>query len=328
MDTLENAVRNVEFFMHLPMPVRMVSVLFADSVDPSYTGNNSGTGIVIKPEYENDMENLPQTLTHEIAHYYWSGNRDWIDEGMSALIQNYHRWQTTGTAMTPSNYPCPHAPNIQELERVNPNKQEDAFSCNYSLGERLFIDLWNEMGEVPFRTKAQKLYHRSEAGTEELGIADVKATFNNSPAVSWWYSNQNPKTGTKTQETAPTWRLDEIHGTITEAGVTLSQEGPTVKSFSADSHTGPAYFHFHYNHPPFVEENWTVNLIMTETFEDGFIYGVRPLELKVKGTNIGGSWHLSTGPGPRQRWKPGAHRAMLHDWTGNNVAEVRWTVTP
>ena len=83
MDILEEAVKNVEFFMSLPLPIRMVSVLFADSVTPSYTGNNFGTSITILPENETNDEQLPGIFAHEVAHYYWRDNRDWIEEGMA-----------------------------------------------------------------------------------------------------------------------------------------------------------------------------------------------------------------------------------------------------
>ena len=133
MDILEEAVANVESFMELPLPVQMVSVLFSDSIGVSYAGNNLGTSITVRPQYERENEILPGILAHEAAHYHWSGNQDWIDEGMSNLIKTYHRWQRTGIPMTASIYPCPHLSNIQQLERIDLGKNEDAISCNYSL---------------------------------------------------------------------------------------------------------------------------------------------------------------------------------------------------
>ena len=313
--------------MHLPLPTRMVAVLFADSVTPSYAGTNFGTSIAIRPKHEHDAENLPSTLAHEVAHYYWTGYQDWIDEGMSNLIGAYHDWQTTGLPMTASKYPCPEADNIQKLERINPEKHQPAFRCNYAIGERIFLDLWNELGDVPFREGAQRLYKRSEEGTGKAGIAEVREAFNSHPRVDSWYNDPNPKVTEITTETGPTWRLDEIHGAITKAGIFLRMDEPPVTSFSARRHTGWAYFQFHYEYPAFQEESWTVNLLMTQTFEDGFTYDIRPLELNVRGIHVGGSWALSVGPSPDKRWKPGKHRVTLHDGNGNKVAEARWTVT-
>ena len=327
MDRLEEAVRLTEFFMHLPLPTRMVAVLFADSVTPSYAGTNFGTSIAIRSKHEHDAENLPSTLAHEVAHYYWTGHQNWIDEGMSNLIGAYRDWQTTGLPMTASKYPCPEADNIQELERINPEKHQPAFVCNYAIGERIFLDLWNELGDVPFREGAQRLYKRSEEGTGKAGIDEVREAFNNHPHVDSWYNSPNPRIVETATETNPTWRLDEIHGAITKAGIVLRMDEPPVTSFSARSHTGTAYFQFRYEYPAFREESWTVNLLMTQSFEDGFAYDIRPLELNVKGIHVGGSWALPVGPGPDKRWKPGKHRVTLHDGSGNKVAEARWTVT-
>ena len=327
MDALEEAVKNAEFFMHLPLPVRMVSILFADSITPSYIGNNFGSGIAVKPEHEKDQENLPQTLAHEVAHYYWSGNQNWIDEGMSNVMETYHRWLTNGVTMTPNEYPCPHATNIQLLERMNPSTHEGAFKCNYSLGERLFLDLWDNMGDVPFREAAQRLY-QMRSDENRTSIANVKSAFNNSPTADRWYSNPTPRRGRTTAEPPPTWRLDEINGTVTEIGIALSKDGPPITSFSSRSHTGPAYLYLRYDHPKFAEESWTANITMTEVFEDGFIYGTTLWQLKIKGIHMGGIWRLPTGPRPGERWKPGLHRAMLHDPSGDKIAEAAWQVTP
>ena len=334
MNILEEAVKNVEFFMSLPLPVQMVSVLFADSVTPSYTGNNFGSGITVLPKNEIDAEQLPGIFAHEVAHYYWRDNRNWIDEGMAEMIKGYHKWQTKETTMTASRYPCPHFSNIEQLERENPGTKRDAFRCNYSLGIRIFLDLWLELGDVPFREGAQRLYEQTKTG--EAGVEEVRATFNRPETVERWYSSAkvgtvrgSAKVGTVRgiDENEPTWKLDEIHGTINDAVIILAKGGPKVESFSTRRHQGYAYLQFDYTHPTFIEDSWTVDLMMTEVFEDGFTYKVRPLELTVKGIHVGGSWRISVGPGKGRKWKPGKHIVMLHDQNGTKIAEVQWTVT-
>ena len=93
---------------------------------------------------------------------------------MSNLIKTYHRWQRTGIPMTASIYPCPHLSNIQQLERINLGKNKDAISCNYFLGERIFLNIWRELGNVPFRKGSQRLYEQTQAG----GVEEVKVAFN------------------------------------------------------------------------------------------------------------------------------------------------------
>ena len=326
MDILEEAVKNVEFFMSLPLPIQMVSVLFADSVTPSYTGNNFGAGITILPENEIDAEQLPGIFAHEVAHYYWRDNRDWIDEGMAELIKGHHKWQTTGTTMTASRYPCPHFSNIEQLERENPGTKRDAFKCNYSLGIRIFLDLWLELGDLPFREGAQRLYERTQAG--DAGVEEVRAAFNRPETVERWYSSAKAGTVRGIDENEPTWRLEEIHGTIDDAGIILAEGKAKVESFSARSHRGGAFLWFSFSHPTFVEGSWTVDLTLVEMFEDGFTYNVRPLEMTVEGKHVGGNWRISVGPGNGKKWKPGVHHVMLYDRDGTKVAQVSWNVTP
>ena len=53
----------------------MVSVLFSDSIGASYAGNNLGTSITVRPQYERENEILPGILAHEAAHYYCQETR-------------------------------------------------------------------------------------------------------------------------------------------------------------------------------------------------------------------------------------------------------------
>ena len=327
MDMLEEAIANVEFFMALPLPVQMVSVLFADSVGDSYAGNNLGTSITVRPQYEREDEILPEILAHEAAHYYWSGNQDWIDEGMSNLIRAYHQWQTTSIPMTAYMYPCPHLSNIQQLEKINPGRNEDVFRCNYSLGERIFLNLWQELGNLPFREGSQRLYEQTQAGGHS-GVKEVRAAFNKPKTVERWYSSTDMGTIRGIDESKPTWKLDGIRGRIENAGIVLSQGKTLVESFSAGRHQGHAYLQFDYTHPTFIEDSWTVDLMMTEAFEDGFTYNVRPLKLTIHGKHMGGTLSISVGPGEGRKWKPGEHIVMFHDRNGTKVIHTAWTVTP
>ena len=125
----------------------------------------------------------------------------------------------------------------------------------------------------------------------------MRAAWNKSETVERWYSN--PRTGTfqGIDESKLTWKLDEIRGSIENAGIVLSQGGTLVESFSTRRHQGHAYLQFDYTHPTFIEDSWTVDLMMTEAFEDGFTYNVRPLKLTVQGKHMRGTWGISVGPG-------------------------------
>ena len=58
MDALEEAVRNVEAFMGVPLPTEAVTVLFADTAGHSRAGTNTGPAIIVLPEIEDDDQLL------------------------------------------------------------------------------------------------------------------------------------------------------------------------------------------------------------------------------------------------------------------------------
>ena len=91
MDLLEHAVRSAETYMGLPLPANYVGLLYEDAVFGSTEGTYFGTHITILPEYDVDDGTWQATfagevIAHEVAHYYWSGNADWIDEGAAELM--------------------------------------------------------------------------------------------------------------------------------------------------------------------------------------------------------------------------------------------------
>ena len=136
-------------------------------------------------------------------------------------------------------------------------------------------------------------------------VEDVRTAFNSPEIVKKWYSGNRPRGSAQADESPPTWKLEEIRGTISYAEIILAEGKPKVTSFSAREHHGYAYFQFKYEHSTFVEESWSVDMTMVETFEDGFIYKPRPLSLKVQGIHAGGSWGLPVGPGPGKHVKGG-----------------------
>ena len=185
---------------------------------------------------------------------------------MANLIATYQQWQTTDAAMTASKYPCSRADNIQQLETASAGKQDPEFRCNYSLGERIFLNLLQTIGEVPFREGAQRLYDQSLSGDGGADVEEVRAAFNSPEIVKKWYSGNRPRGSTQVDESPPNWKLEEIHGTISDAEIILAEGKPKITSFSAREHHGYAYFQFKYEHPTFVEESWSVDMTMVETF--------------------------------------------------------------
>ena len=130
--------------------------------------------MAIRPEYDVDgVSASPGLIAHEVAHYYWIGNADWIDEGMAELMELAIENRRIGTPIDFTNTRCWFAQSIKELEELAPEQDDDAFICNYSLGEGLFVHLLRALGEDAFWEGARRLY----AASPGAGIEEVRQAF-------------------------------------------------------------------------------------------------------------------------------------------------------
>ena len=111
MDLLEHSVRAAERFMGASLPTNYVGLLYEDAVHGSFAGTNFGTHIAILPKYDIDdgsheAASAGSTVAHEVAHYYWSGNADWVDEGAAELMASIVDGARTGRPVGVTNTPC------------------------------------------------------------------------------------------------------------------------------------------------------------------------------------------------------------------------------
>ena len=209
MDLLESSVRGAEEYMGLPLPTKFVGLLYGEAVPGSAAGTNFGTHVAIRPKYDVDdgsheAESAGNNIAHEVAHYYWSGNADWVDEGaadlMASVIENAH----TGRPVEVTNNPCAHAANIAKLESLAASKGGVEFGCNYSLGERLFVDMLRTLGDERFRQGFRALYLASEIEDDSddlrgtsVDIEHVREAFRTddgaeSAIIARWYDGTEP----------------------------------------------------------------------------------------------------------------------------------------
>lgn len=188
MDLLEKAVRAAEDWMGVPMLRRQVVYLFEDAATPGAGGTNFGNAIVSQPKYDQgayDRAEVLNHLTHEVAHYYWRGGRPWISEGGANFIEAARSHAESGWPLHPQAGRCLYYDSIAALESADPEDLEvPEFSCNYSLGERLFHDLYRVLGESAFREGFRKLYllrlqedRSDECQGTRLTICHVEAAF-------------------------------------------------------------------------------------------------------------------------------------------------------
>ena len=181
-DAVRDAVELVERTMQLPLPVdHVIVVLNEKAVTKKFAGTNYGFAISYLPKYEQrqgtfEWRNLQAGFVHEVAHYYWAGNEDWIDEGMANIIR-YQYGVEIGSSrgqLKTRRKGC-DAHDLEMLSEWDPSKSSAQFRCNYYLGQMLFQALLEGMGAEEFRTKLGELYRLSLAEQEADRVPGIDA---------------------------------------------------------------------------------------------------------------------------------------------------------
>ena len=343
MDLLEHSVRSAEGFMAVPLPTNHVGLLYEDAVSDSYAGTNFGTHIAILPKYDVDdgsreAESAGHSIAHEVAHYYWSGNADWVDEGASNFMASIVENARTGLPIGVSNLPCAYARNIVELESLDITQDDIEFRCNYSLGERLFVDLHRTLGYERFQQGLRALYLASEIEDDadnrrgtSVGIEHVREAFRSddgaeSAVVARWYDGTEPYDLSHLDTGPVDPSLPSINGRIDEAYITVGSDGPAVSAFSAQDVVDWVYLTLKYSYNVSGGPH-EVPLEIVEYYEDGFEFRRKADPLTAEARYIGGTSWFSVGQSPTREWAPG--RYVVYVYMGERkVAEVEYEVTP
>ena len=189
MDYLEHAVRNVEGFMGVPLPTNYVALYFDDA---TVAGGGYHADTHITSELNHDDVNhpywqvTPRHIAHEVGHYYWKGDRNrwWLSEGAADLVSFISENIRIARPLEPDRGPCPYFDTISQLEMAVYDLGSPENSCNYSLGQRLFLDLYHALGDTEFRRGFRNLYLSAERGHpagncagDRQGICHLEAAF-------------------------------------------------------------------------------------------------------------------------------------------------------
>ena len=153
--------------MNKPLPTdHVVLVLDEDSVRTGYGGNNQGVAITLLPDGENPTDSyvwglLEIGLIHEVSHYFWRGNADWIDEGMAGMTERIHAIeQGMSVAALVSRRSGCEAHDLEMLTQWAVAQDDGQFICNYYMGEMLFLELLETLGRDVFIQRSHELYAR------------------------------------------------------------------------------------------------------------------------------------------------------------------------
>ena len=224
MEILEHAVRTVEEYMGQPIPLRgnEIRLDFVDdlNITGGFVGVHKGTHMEVLQEYDAaapawGADRLGIIIAHEVAHYYWNAERVWMYEGAAEYLAIYSENKRVGRAMTSLDKSCTQARSISQLESRRYGPGDGGYTCNYTLGEGLFLDLYDNLTEAQFRRGFQDLWARRE--NKLSGVYQVRLAFPDSQSVidRWYGYREKPEAhwgngaflGYMTWEEAGGWKL-------------------------------------------------------------------------------------------------------------------------
>lgn len=340
MDLLEHAVRTSEALMGAPLPSNYVGLLFENAVSGGFAGTNFGSHIAILPKFDVDdgtheAQFAPHSIAHEVAHYYWSGNADWVDEGVADFMASAIEERRTGHPVGITNDPCAYAATIADLDSLDTDRSSDAFYCNYSLGERLFVDMYLYLDSDEFWRRLRQLYEASAVDADlddgrrgtRVGIPETRQAFGREPQttaiISRWHDGTEPYDLSRldTRSTDPT--MPSINGRIDRAYITLNPDESPISSFSTGSVADHIWLNLEYTYDLTGAPRQT-KLEIVEFYGDGFEFARRWASITAESAYVGGTSRYTVGSKP-----PAPGRYWIYVYDGDRkVAEVQYEVTP
>ncbi|MCY4624183.1 MAG: hypothetical protein OXC99_04160 [Chloroflexi bacterium] len=189
VEATRDTIQFVENTTGLALPVdHVIIMLDENAVTDKYAGTNYGFAVSYLPKYEvtqhgsREWRQLRLGLVHEIAHYFWRGNENWIDEGLANLYEYRFGLQmglSHGQLQT-MRKGC-EAHDLEMLAVWDPDSRErDGHHCAYYLGQLFFQDLNASMDAEAFTAGLQEFYRLSLEAQESNstpGIAEVRQAF-------------------------------------------------------------------------------------------------------------------------------------------------------
>ena len=337
MEALEHAVRGVEDFMELPLPVQHVTVVFLDYLGEGYGAFNAYSYMAALTLYDQDGYAL-SVLPHEVSHYYWRNNHAWVDEGAATFMARVVGDNPTGERLDRWGMVHRYPSTLSELERLLSAGMVDHYvwGANYSLGDRLYSELYRALGDEAFREGFRNLYLATEgvkAGIGELKQAfkaaapDAAATIETIAAR--WYDGTEPY-DTSHLDTDPVYpSLAGINGRMDGIHVAAGEIGTPTSRFSSEEQSDDLWLTLEYSYQPEGAPR-TLHLEIVEYFEDGFVFDRRRVSLDVSAGSDNGTYRLPVGI-RAGLWKEYvAHgRYVIYVYhEGAKVAEIEFEITP
>ena len=329
MGYLEHAVRVNEEFTGVPFPTDYVAVLFADVPGTGGGGGHYGSHIVGGPLHDNGGDEYVTTyshglLAHETAHYYWRYGKIWINEGAASFMTEIAQIARIGRPWRDHFVLCSHVDTIAELDAWSPSYGEIGSACHNALGERLFMDLYRELGDSEFRKGFRNLYLLTQIQSDEcegtnltvchlrvayIHDADEEAAAIAERVIARWYDGTEPYAPTEVIPPDPF--IPSIDGRVLTF-VSARHGGASIEGLLSASDKMPSdqphlRLTLNYNYPP-QEPNREVEFKVLSYFEDGFAFHSNTVSFTLQSGHRGvSSQWVAVGLDSRATWPEGRY---------------------
>lgn len=325
LDALEKSLRFLTNISGRQPPVAYFALVFIQGTSGG-RGTYHFSHIAIHPNHDvskNDAKAriAAVLISHELAHYWWHDNQTWLDEGMTdtmAILSN--------NLVDPISAPCPEYTSIRQLEQAQLSPGHPDFSCHYSLGSRLFLELRRKLGASAFQGSYQRLYAASL--TRTAGVSDVKAAFPESrDIIDRHYDGTNDEATPEPRDDTPTdAALPQVNGRITSLYAALANGGPPTQQFSAQHHHGPVFptveYEFDYSGPPI-----SIPIEVVVFYQDGHAVFRHNATLDCHPKYAGATYATTFQPPRGHQWSVGRYNIYIYR-QGEKAAESSFTVIP
>lgn len=350
MAVAQSAVPLFEEMFAAPFPTPAIVIHVTDYVIGTAGGSNEQTHVTLltKVDQSSEPSSDAHLIYHEIAHYYLYAEPTWYAEGGADFAASYVLRNTTGSALEPTNYPCGYAGNLAELELRSPDDPREAqndadlYRCNYFLGERLLMALYQQLGEERFLSGWRALYARlardpSYPSQQDFSETDIRVEWLRAGGMQmqpdlehiWdqWYRGRTSTVVEGVPDPTPADpTLPTVNGRVDQAYVALSVDGNPIQKFSSSDVEGWVYLTLKYSYSISGDPR-QLQFEVVEYFQDGFTNSRRRVLVQFESQFAGGTQWLSAGPTAPLRLGAGHYWVYVYE-SGRKIAEVQFEVTP
>ena len=349
MQSAKSAIADAETLMNQPLPTDFVGMLVG-SLDGAL-GANNGISMLVDARFDEGYYSdryRQRVVGHEIGHYWWSPSRyheNWISEGAAEYIGAYTvKSQFGDKDVRTDYYPCPYYRSIEHLRADDPQYGiEPSYGsiCNYSLGERLFINLDRVMSDAAFNSAFRSLHLRLSTYEDDdidQGLSLVRAFCPQCQQQrASRYQINLPVTGQILAR-----RYGEMiftdsapaNGAVPGLGRSLAasirdsshynrQYGvPQIAASSPDQRRWVTVRFDDVANPP-----ESVTVLVVQYHEERDPWGVWLQELPVYGNDYGDAWFYAYLGAPSRR-AAGHHWVYIYNENNQKIAEIEYQVLP